>query len=71
MTTRTLRLSYEERGLLPAAGRAPDGYRGYGEVAVERLGFIGRARAAGLSLAQIGEILSVRDHGHAPCGPGG
>jgi DNA-binding transcriptional MerR regulator len=66
MTTKTLRF-YEERGLLPAAERAPNGYRDYGEATVERLGFIRRARTAGLSLAQIGEILSVRDHGHAPC----
>ena len=66
MTTKTLRF-YEERGLLRPADRAPNGYRDYGESTVERLGFIHRARTAGLSLAQIGEILALRDHGHAPC----
>lgn len=66
MTTKTLRF-YEERGLLPFAGRAANGYRDYREETVNRLGFIRRARAAGLSLAQIGKILAVRDHGQAPC----
>jgi DNA-binding transcriptional MerR regulator len=66
MTTKTLRF-YEERGLLPSPGRAANGYRDYGDASVERLGFIRRARTAGLSLAQIGQILAVRDHGDAPC----
>ena len=66
MTTKALRF-YEERGLLPSPGRAANGYREYGEAAVDRLGFIRRARTAGLSLAQIGQILAVRDHGQATC----
>ena len=66
MTTKTLRF-YEERGLLPAPARAANGYREYGEETVFRVGFIRRGRAAGLSLAQIGEILAVRDRGTAPC----
>lgn len=66
MTTKTLRY-YEERGLLPGPGRTANGYREYGEDTVSRLGFIRRGRAAGLSLAQLGEILAVRDRGRAPC----
>jgi MerR family transcriptional regulator, copper efflux regulator len=66
MTAKTLRF-YEDRGLLPAADRAPNGYRDYPQEAVSRLEFIRRGRTAGLTLAQIGDILSVRDIGQAPC----
>ena len=66
LTTKTLRF-YEERGLLPTADRAPNGYRDYAQETVGRLEFIRRGRTAGLTLAQIGDILSVRDIGQAPC----
>ncbi len=66
MTTKTLRF-YEGRGLLPPARRAPNGYRDYGNETMDRLDFIRRGRNAGLTLAQIGEILRVRDAGDAPC----
>ncbi|XAS69751.1 heavy metal-responsive transcriptional regulator [Micrococcaceae bacterium Sec5.7] len=66
VTAKTVRF-YEDRGLLPPAGRASNGYREYGEETVGRLGFIRRARAAGLTLAQIQEILDLRDAGQAPC----
>lgn len=66
MTTKTLRF-YEDRGLLPPARRAPNGYRDYGDETVGRLDFIHRGRVAGLTLAQIGGILRVRDAGDAPC----
>lgn len=66
MTVKTLRF-YEDRGLLPAADRAPNGYRDYARETVSRLEFIRRGRTAGLTLAQIGDILSVRDVGQAPC----
>ncbi|HEX5881026.1 MAG TPA: MerR family DNA-binding protein [Actinomycetota bacterium] len=65
-TTKTLRF-YEETGLLQPAGRTSTGYRQYNPGAVGRLDFIRRGRAAGLTLAQIREILTVRDQGHAPC----
>ena len=65
-TTKTLRF-YEEAGLLRPAGRTAVGYRQYGPGAVGRLDFIRRGRAAGLTLAQIREILDVRDQGQAPC----
>jgi DNA-binding transcriptional MerR regulator len=58
---------YEERGLLPPPERTPAGYRSYGDETVQRLEFIDRARAAGLTLTQTAEILDVRDAGHAPC----
>lgn len=66
LTTKTLRF-YEGRGLLPAVHRASNGYRDYGDETVARLDFIRRGRAAGLTLAQIGDILRVRDAGAAPC----
>lgn len=66
MTTKTLRF-YEDRGLLPRPHREPNGYRDYGYETVGRLNFIHRGRKAGLTLAQIGGILRVRDAGDAPC----
>ena len=66
MTRKTLRF-YEARGLLPAPGRTPSGYRDYPPGVLNRLDFIRRGRNAGLSLAQISEILDLRDSGAAPC----
>lgn len=66
VTTKTLRF-YEERGLLPAPTRTPSGYRDYPPEALNRLDFIRRGRSAGLTLAQISEILDLRDAGRAPC----
>lgn len=66
MTTKTLRF-YEDRGLLPLAERASNGYREYGQDTVSRLDFIRRSRLSGLTLAQIGDILRLRDDGTAPC----
>lgn len=65
-TTKTLRF-YEAERLLPPAGRTASGYRDYSEDIVGRIGFIHRGQAAGLTLAQIGQILRIRDHGQAPC----
>ena len=66
-TTKTLRF-YEEQGVLPAAERTPSGYRDYTPGAVARIDFVHRGQAAGLTLAQIKQILDIRDHGQAPCG---
>ena len=65
-TTKTLRF-YEACGLLPATERAANGYRDYGAQALSRLDFIRRGRAAGLTLAQIREVIDIRDAGDAPC----
>ncbi len=65
-TTKTLRF-YEEAGLLPPTHRASNGYRDYGPDAVTRLDFIRRGRAAGLTLAQIREVIDIRDTGQTPC----
>ena len=65
-TTKTLRF-YEESGLLPQTERAANGYRDYGPEALARLDFIRRGRTAGLTLAQIREVIDMRDAGDAPC----
>ncbi|MGW9431625.1 MerR family transcriptional regulator [Streptomyces decoyicus] len=57
----TLRF-YEGAGLMPA-DRAASGYRLYGEEAIERLAFIGAAKHLGLSLEEIGELLTVWETG--------
>ena len=66
-TAKTLRF-YEDRGLLPPPRRTPGGYRDYGEDALARLDFIKRGRTAGLSLAQIRQVIEIRDEGVVPCG---
>ena len=58
---------YEEIDLLPAAARAENGYRVYGQADVERLQFIQRAKALDFSLEEIKEILGLRERGEAPC----
>ena len=65
-TTKTLRF-YEGAGLLPQTERAANGYRDYGPEALSRLDFIRRGRVAGLTLAQIREVIDIRDAGDAPC----
>lgn len=62
----TIRL-YESRGLLPEPQRAPNGYRTYNEATMTRLRFIRIAKAAGLTLAEIGSVLALRDSGTEPC----
>ena len=48
---------YERRGLLPASGRSPGGYRLYAEADLHRLEFIRQAKALGLGLDQIRELV--------------
>jgi MerR family copper efflux transcriptional regulator len=66
LTTKTIRF-YEDAGLLAAPARSPNGYRDDPPAAVSRLGFVRTAQAAGLSLAEIAEVLAIRDDGRAPC----
>lgn len=66
LEAKTLRY-YDRVGLVPPAGRTAAQYRMYREDAVARLGFIRRAKALGMSLADIRRILAVRDEGLAPC----
>lgn len=65
--TKTIRF-YEDAGLLPAPARTRSGYRDYGPEIADRLRFIHRAQAAGLSLAKVRQILAIHDRGDQPCG---
>jgi DNA-binding transcriptional MerR regulator len=58
---------YEQAGLLPEPSRTASGYRIYDTDVLPRLKFIKAAQAVGLSLADIREILQIRDSGRAPC----
>ena len=50
---------YEQAGLLVPDHRRPSGVRRYGPPALKRLRFIRRARALGLSLETIGNLLTL------------
>ena len=58
---------YEKAGLMPQADRTAGGYRAYSPDAVERLRFIRKAQAVGLTLGQIKRILGLRESGKPPC----
>ncbi|MEV6105678.1 heavy metal-responsive transcriptional regulator [Streptomyces sp. NPDC051940] len=66
LTAKTIRF-YEQSGLLPEPARTPAGYRDYPPQATRRLAFVRQAQAAGLTLAEIRSILTLRDSGEAPC----
>ncbi len=58
---------YEEIGLLPPAPRTESGYRQYTDKDGERLEFIRSAKALGVALEEIKEVLAFRDRGAYPC----
>jgi DNA-binding transcriptional MerR regulator len=60
---------YERIGLLPAQARTSGDHRRYGEAAIDRLLFIRGAQRLGLHLAEIRDLLEVRDTGECPCEP--
>ncbi|MGH9223828.1 MAG: MerR family DNA-binding protein [Acidimicrobiales bacterium] len=58
---------YQRVGVLSAPARTASGYRGYDEVAVDRLSFVRAAQAVGLTLGQIRELIAFRDQDEPPC----
>lgn len=66
VSTKTIRY-YEDIGLMPRPDRAPNGYRDYGEEAVDRLRFIRDAQATGLTLTEIDSVLELREEGRPTC----
>lgn len=66
LTTKTIRF-YEQAGVLPEPRRQGSGYRDYDEDALTRLAFIKAAQGAGLTLAEIRQVISVRDRIGPPC----
>ncbi len=67
LTPKAVRL-YESKGLLDPAPRTDAGYRLYQDEDVEVLRFVRQARALGLNLAEIGEIIDLQRRGAQPCG---
>jgi DNA-binding transcriptional MerR regulator len=60
---------YEEIGLLkPTVKRSRSGYRLVTLNVLNRLAFIKRSQALGLSLSEVQSILEVHDQGQLPCG---
>jgi DNA-binding transcriptional MerR regulator len=60
---------YEREGLLPRPQRTGGDHRRYGPADVDRLLFIRGARRLGLRLAEIRDLVAVRDTGICPCEP--
>jgi DNA-binding transcriptional MerR regulator len=60
---------YEREGLLPVPQRTEGEHRRYGRADVDRLLFIRGAQRLGLRLAEIRDLLTVRDTGACPCEP--
>lgn len=67
VNTKTIRY-YEDIGLLPTPRRTEAGYRLYGDADRQRLAFIRKARAIGLTLEEISQLLALRREGEQPCG---
>lgn len=66
LTVKTLRF-YETVGVLPEAARLPSGYRDYDDNALVRLTFVKAAQAAGLSLSEISQVITISDDDGPPC----
>lgn len=66
VTAKAIRF-YERKGVLPPASRAANGYRLYGDDGVEMLGFVKQASGLGLTLAEIREVIAIRQGGRPPC----
>lgn len=66
VTTKALRF-YEQAGVLPAPARTTAGYRDYDQTVLARLRFVRAAQAAGLTLAEIHTVITVREDQGAPC----
>jgi DNA-binding transcriptional MerR regulator len=58
---------YEAKRVLPAPTRGANGYRLYEAEAVEMLQFVRRAVGLGLTLAEIKDIIAIRQGGRPPC----
>lgn len=67
VTRKAIRI-WVDRGLLAACDHTPTGYQLFAPETVELAVFIRRARALGLGLAQIQDIIQARhDDADAPC----
>lgn len=64
----TLRF-YEKRGLLRPIGRRASGYREYSSEAVRLVRFIRRAQSLGFTLAEVEDLIGLRDRAWAGQAP--
>lgn len=67
LTDKAIRL-YESKGLLDPAARTEAGYRTYTDADVDILRFIRQAKALGLRLDEIRDIIDLQRGGAQPCG---
>lgn len=58
---------YERLGLVEPACRSSGGYRLFSPAVNERLTFIRKGQALGLTLEEVREVLEISDTGTAPC----
>lgn len=65
VTTKTIRF-YEAARVLPPPSRGANGYRLYTGAAVETFQFIKQATGLGLTLAEIRDVLAIRQRGQLP-----
>ncbi len=66
VTAKTIRY-YEDIGLIAPPERTASNYRDYDATAADRLQFIRDSQAAGLTLAEVGSILDMKDAGQSTC----
>ncbi len=66
VTAKAIRF-YEAKRVLPRPARGTNGYRLYGRDAVETLSFVKQATGLGLTLAEIRDIIAIRQGGGPPC----
>lgn len=66
VTAKAIRF-YERKGILPPARRAANSYRLYGEDAADLLRFVKQATGLGLTLAEVKDVLVIRQGGRPPC----
>ncbi len=66
LTEKAVRL-YESKGLLEPAERTQAGYRTYTDADIDILRFIRQARALGLRLEEIKDVIGLQRDGAQPC----
>jgi len=66
VSAKTIRY-YESIDLLPSPRRKENQYREYENADIDRVRLVAGARRLDFSLAEIREILDLRDRGEAPC----
>ena len=66
VTAKAIRF-YEAKHVLPRPARGTNGYRLYGRDAVETLRFVKQGTGLGLTLAEVRDIIAIRQGGAPPC----